>query len=97
MFKNIGKKIMTLAKVNFWVGAVLCALGGFGTVMEAVDSLYGSTEDAVAGFIIMLLGPLLSWIGSLLLYGFGQLIDNTGFIAYAQQVQMQKTQSENKG
>lgn len=84
MFKNVGKKIMTFSKVYFWVTAPLCVLGGFGTIMEAVDSLYGSVEDAVAGFIIMLLCPLLCWITSLLLYGFGQLIENTAFIAYTQ-------------
>ena len=70
MFENIGKKIMTLAEVVTWLGIVGSIIYGF--VVMAQD------EDLViVGILTMILGSVGSWIGSFLLYGFGQLIENS--------------------
>lgn len=70
MFKNIGKKIKILAKIITWIGiAISCLLGII--MMFAIE--YGF----VAGILIIIIGSISSWISSFLLYGFGQLIENS--------------------
>ena len=73
MFKNIGKKIRVLAIVRFW----LYALGSFisGIVILAED------EWLDLGLPLLLAGPVYALIVSWLIYGFGQLIENTDKIA----------------
>ena len=73
MFENIGEKIKTLALVTTWVGIITSILSGFILLIGG----------AVEGLLIMILGSLGSWIGSFVLYGFGQLITNTDAIAAA--------------
>ena len=72
MFNNIGKKIKKLATITTKIGFfifILCAI-------------ILCTEKMVAlGILIGLVGCLSSWISSFLLYGFGELIDNTQEIA----------------
>ncbi len=69
MFTNIGAKIMTLA-------LALCWFGIFASIAIGVIVL-AKTELIFVGILLMLFGPFLSWISSFLLYGFGQLIDNS--------------------
>lgn len=66
MFDNIGKKIKGLASVLCWIGIIVSGLIGVIT-----SSLGGK-----GGFLIALVGILASWVGSFVLYGFGELIDN---------------------
>ena len=38
-------------------------------------------EDTVLlGFLIIIIGPLCSWIGSFMIYGFGQLVENSDIL-----------------
>lgn len=74
MFSNIGGKIKNLAVVITWIGIITSVI--FGIMMMATG--YG--EMVFIGFLVALVGSLLSWIGSFLLYGFGQLIENTDAI-----------------
>lgn len=75
MYKNVGKKIQTLAKVIAWIGIVFfIILGGL--------SLYGGLNTAdynmiAQGIFCLLFGPLVSWLSSLTLVGFGKLIQTT--------------------
>ncbi len=74
MFKNIGKKIKTLAKVFCWLGIICFTIVG----LIAMSSGYGEYGSSVImGILIILVGFLVSWIGSFLLYGFGELIDSS--------------------
>ncbi len=74
MFNNIGSKIKGLASVICFGGIVLCII--IGIVVAALD------EDLIlAGFAIMILGALLSWVSSFVLYGFGELVENSAIIA----------------
>ena len=70
MFDNIGKKIKTLTKVVCWIGMILTL--ALGIVLVAVYS-----NNVAIGIPIMVGGPLLCWIGSFLMYGFGELVDRT--------------------
>ena len=70
MFDNIGRKIKSLSQFVCWIGIICSVISGI--VITASD------EDLMfLGFLIMIIGPLVSWISSFTLYGFGQLIENT--------------------
>ena len=70
MFSNIGGKIKGVAYTAFWVGAVVSILAGF-LLLAAGD------EMILVGLLVAGVGCLGSWLGSLFLYGFGELIAKT--------------------
>ena len=76
MFQNIGKKIKTVAIVIMITGILLAALGGLVAFLEeySVSNLFEAflTFLTVAG-----LGILFSWLSVFILYGFGELVDQS--------------------
>ena len=72
MFENAGQKIKTLAKICFWIFAVLFVVLAF-TVGK---SRWGGIIPAIF-WPFLIGGPLLSYIGSLFLYGFGELVESS--------------------
>ena len=77
MFDNIGGKIKGVAKVVTWLGIIGSCLAGFVMLVEGVD---GDEMLALYGILLAGLGSLFSWLGSLTLYGFGQLIENSDLL-----------------
>ena len=90
MFNNIGRKIKMLAKVLCWFGIIASVISGIVMVFTgvAVNSTvvrgYGATADelsgtaaVIGGIVMMIVGSLVSWIGSFCMYGFGQLVENS--------------------
>lgn len=75
MFNNIGFKIKYTAKVLFWVLIAACFVNGLQDIFDGI--YYYNSTMAVRGIVTMLIGPAFSWVGSILVYGFGQLIENT--------------------
>lgn len=71
MFTNIGTKIKTTAKVFAWVGIILSVLAGVALTMSA---------GFIGGILVAIVGSLLSWVGSLALYGFGELVENSDIL-----------------
>lgn len=74
MFKNVGKKIQTVAKVIAYIGIALSLLLGIVLVV------YGARENEKLfydGLTLLIVGPLTSWLSSLTMYGFGKLIEDT--------------------
>lgn len=74
-FDNCGKQIKTFAKVMRWlmivVGLVLLAVG-------LVQVLFDDSWSAVTGWVVLGSGAaaaLVGWIGSLLVYGFGVIVE----------------------
>lgn len=75
MFDNIGKKIKILAYILTWVGIIASVITGI-AMMNSFDSIVKTI-----GLIVLIVGSLLSWASSFIIYGFGQLIENTDIIA----------------
>ncbi len=73
MFNNVGKKIKLLAKAICWIGIIVSIIAAI--VMFIVSDGGWYVGFVFAGVIILVVGPLLSWIGSFFMYGFGELID----------------------
>lgn len=74
MFENIGSKIKGLASVLRWIGIGASILAGL-IMFETDDDLFGW------GFLTMIVGPLMTLFSSFLLYGFGELVENSAIIA----------------
>ena len=65
MFNNVGKKIMTFAKVLFWFLVIGCALAGLIMAIELDE-----------GFLLLVPAGLLLAPGAWMIYGFGQLVED---------------------
>ena len=68
MYENIGKKIKLLAKLLFGILSAIGVIGGI--VIISIDE-----DIAFIGAILIFLLPLVAWISSWFLYGFGEIID----------------------
>lgn len=68
MYGNIGGKIKVLA-------TVICIIGAVATILYGV--LLCVIEQIALGLAVMIVGPVLSWVSSFALYGFGQLVQNS--------------------
>ena len=74
MYDNIGGKIKGLAKASFIVAAIAEVITGI--------ALMATDEDLIGyGLLVMFVGPIVAWVSSWLLYGFGQLVENSDIIA----------------
>ena len=66
-YNNIGEKIKGLAIASFIVEAIGAVITGI--ILVANEEAYG--------ILIVLFGPIVAWVSSWLLYGFGELISKT--------------------
>ena len=74
MFDNVGSKIKAFASFFCWGGIIASIIGGI--------ILIGLDEDLIfAGIAVIVIGSLLSWVSSFVLYGFGELVVNSAIIA----------------
>ena len=72
---NIGGKIKCLAALFFWLGIGVSIIIGFAMLIAGcVDGVLGT---AIIGLVLMIFGSLAAWINCWLLYGYGQLIENS--------------------
>ena len=69
MYRNIGGKIKMLALVCCAVGIAISILSGISASV--------TENKPVLGVAVILIGCLLSWIGSFATYGLGELIETT--------------------
>ena len=68
LFSNIGGKIKGVAQVVCWGGIILSVLAG-------IILLAAGDEAVLLGLLTAVVGGVSSWVTSLFLYGFGELID----------------------
>ena len=73
MFDNIGGKLNVLAVAGAWIGIIAFVIYGFTIMVSANNGFWGF----LLGSLIIVFGSLASWLGSLPLYGLGQLIEDT--------------------
>ncbi len=74
MFDNIGKKIKSLANILCWVGIVAYVFIAI-VMFSIATAAYDKELYIILGIIFLFVGPLMSWISSFFMYGFGELID----------------------
>ena len=72
MFENVGEKIKSLARLFAVIGIIASVIVAFVFFVNA---------NFWTGLLIAVVGSFVSWGGSLLIYGFGELIVQTTKIA----------------
>lgn len=87
MFKNIGEKIKTLAKLVFVMVSAISVIAGI---------VLGTSISGLFLFIIIV-GPVSAWIFSWFLYGFGEIITQLKILAGTQETdEPEKSRKEKK-
>lgn len=81
MFDNISNKMKSAATALAILGIIGSIIIGSIIIAEANDSYYPSAREVLGGLLVMIVGSLSSWVSSFILYGFGQLIENTDVIS----------------
>ena len=80
MFNQPGKKIQKLAIVVFVILLIFDLLFAFG-ISSFFDSRAGiSWIGTVIGFIIIVIGAIISWVSVIILYSFGCLVEDVEYI-----------------
>ena len=77
-FDNIGKKIKNFTKWYCWIMIILCWIAAIVGFIILLDE---SEEVAFLPLIGGLVAPFIIWIGSWVMYAFGELVDKTCDIA----------------
>ncbi len=72
MYDNIGGKIKNWAIWIFILEAIAAIIGGIALIVN---------DNGLVGFLTIVFGPIAAWVSSWLLYGFGQLVENSDIIA----------------
>ncbi|MBO5041954.1 MAG: hypothetical protein J6D87_03220 [Clostridia bacterium] len=68
-YDDVGGKIKNLAKSSFWVEAICTIVAGFIILAD------NGFKDGWWGILIIIGGPLVAWVASWILYGFGEIVD----------------------
>ena len=78
MFNNPGKKLKSLAKFIFWLSIILYTLAAVGAYLNEVEiNSTGSTIGLIIVAVLgVLIGLLIGWLSSILVYAFGELIED---------------------
>ena len=72
MYNNIAGKIKLLAKIGFIVETIAIVIAGIGILLTDDEVI-----NILTGVLVMAMGPIAAWASSWVLYGFGELIENT--------------------
>ena len=81
MFENVGNKIKIVAQILCYIGIVGYIIAGIVMLVKAADSYYDEELYNILGWTFLILGPIASWLNSLLLYGFGVIVNNNDVCA----------------
>ena len=75
LYENIGGKIKNWAKWIFIVEAIGAIIFGICILIGEIDVL-GPDSFAFSGLFVMIFGPIVAWVGSWILYAFGELVED---------------------
>lgn len=84
MFDYIGDKIKGLAKVICWVGIIASVVIGIVII----------SGEVISGIITIVAGSILSWVGSFVLYGFGELVNSATKLAYLKEQEIKESKNK---
>ena len=75
MYKNVGKKIQTVAKVFAWIGIIIFLLIGAIVLYAGLNS--SSANVSAYGILLLVIAPIVVWLSSLTMVGFGKLVQTS--------------------
>lgn len=74
MHSEIGKKIKNLSNIVMWSGIIASIVIGI-AIFTFLYNSYMTDDFSFIGIIVGIVGSISSWLGSFVLYGFGELIE----------------------
>lgn len=75
MFDNPGKKIMQISKIVFWIDTIVSVILAF---VLGFEKYYYRTEFYAGIFFSLFFGvPIMAYVSTLFLVGFGELVENS--------------------
>lgn len=78
MYENVGQKIKSIVSTVSTIGIAAACLIGFAVMVTGCNSYYGPNGFLIfMGIVIMVLGSFIVWLNSLVIYAFGQMVDNS--------------------
>ena len=85
MYENVGKKIKGVATFFCWAGIIASFVYAGILFYNAIQvshyySFSASNKQFLTIILILICGVAISWLASLTLYGFGELVDRTSSI-----------------
>ena len=75
MFGEIDKNIKGLSQILSWLGVIGNIILAIVMFVKAGDSYYAEGLFMSLGFVFLIVGPIISIINGMLVYGFGELIE----------------------
>lgn len=81
MFDNIGRGVKNFA-LGVFISEIIAAI-----ISGIVMICSGEDELILWGIITIIVGPLVGWLSSFLLYAFGQLVENSDTLVYYAKLQ----------
>ena len=69
LYENIGGKIKSYAKWVFIIEAICAVITGI--------AMIGTGDMILYGILTLVLGPVIAWVGSWILYAFGEIVEKT--------------------
>ena len=78
-FNNIGKKIKNFAKWYCWIGLIIILVVAFFAFIVWLAK-EKSNYLLVVSLVSAVVGPILIWVGSWMLYAFGELVEKVSAI-----------------
>ena len=76
MFDNVGSKIKGVSKFFCWIGIICSVLLGSVLVAAGINMPNGGATSII-GIVVMIVGSFMSWVGSLITYGIGEMVHNS--------------------
>lgn len=77
MFRNPGVKIKIIAQVIAWAYVFFSILGGLILFLSAFEDLEYNWWFILVSPTVIIFGILTAWMSSIMLYGFGELVENS--------------------
>ena len=95
MFNNIGGKCKGLARFLCWVGIICSVIGAIVLFVYGAKCSYRDYIHPFVGygFLVLIVGPLSSWIGSWVIYAIGEAAENSVSINHDNKAILKKLES----
>ena len=92
MFSNAGWKIKFWAKISFGIGVICAIIVGLYFIFSGIQ--VDNIGVVFLGIVYAGLIVVASWVSSLLIYGFGKLVENSCYLVEANDVLLEMINDE---
>ena len=77
MFDNPGELIKKVAKIVFVIGIIITVISSIYVFLLYARIEMGFLRTIITSIVVLVIGLISSWLSTIVLYGMGELIDNS--------------------